>query len=114
VSSHPVAVATNKERSGVVENGVDDGARDHLVGKDSALVGKVAVGGQVHRAPVEATADHWEDPVGQLLSPRQVPQLVDDQQRGLGVGGYLELGVALEVSGLQGLRKVRARSEVGA
>jgi hypothetical protein len=102
VTAHAVAPAADVDDDGVVDEAVDDGGGDDLVGKDLAPIREAAVGSEHDgRGLLVATADDLEDPVGRGLVERQVADLVDDQDRGLEVGAQLVESAAGEVGGLQ-------------
>ena len=68
----------------VVEQAVEQGARDHGVAKDLTPGAEALIAGEQDRAPLIAPGDELEKEIGSLPVDRDVPDLVDDQELGLG------------------------------
>ena len=86
VLTHPVAVAADVDDVAVMQQPVDECCGHDLVAQDlapllEALVGREH-GGRVLVAPV----DQLEEEHGASLVDRQIADLVDDQERGVGQG----------------------------
>jgi hypothetical protein len=74
---------------GVVQEPVEDGARDDLVGEHLAPVAEAPVAGQHDRAALVSSTDDLEHPVRAGRVHWQVAELVDDQDRRPGVRPHL-------------------------
>ena len=99
----PVALAADVDRRREVQQPVQDGGRQDLVGKDVAPVAVGLVRGQDDRAAAVAAADELEQELGGHAVEREVAHLVQDQQLGPaeGVQAVVKavlLGVPVELS----------------
>ncbi len=82
--AQPVAIAANGQHVAVVQQAVQDGGRHDLVAQHRAPVAHGAIGGEQDAAALVAAADQLEQQVRRRGFERQIAELVDDQQPGLG------------------------------
>ena len=99
----PVALALDVDSGGVMQQPVEDGRGDDVVGEDRAPVAVAIVGGQDDGPLLIPFRDQLEEAGGGERVQRQVAHLVQDEQLGLDqqahpflqlvlVAGALELG----------------------
>jgi len=82
--AEPIRVALDVDRGRVVQQPVEDGARDHRVAEDLAPRARALIAAEQDRAAFIAPADELEEEIGPLPIDRDVADLVDNQELGLG------------------------------
>ena len=66
----------------MVQQQVEDGARDHRVAEDVAPRAQALIARHDDRAPFVAARDELEEQIGALAVDRDVADLVDDEELG--------------------------------
>ena len=86
VLAHPVAAATDVDDVAVMQEPVDERCGHDLVAQDLAPLLEAFIRGQHSGCALIAPIDELEEEHGTGLADRQVADLVDDQERGVGQG----------------------------
>lgn len=79
----PVAFALDVDRGGVMEQAVEDGRGDDVIGEDGAPVAVALVGGQDDGALLVTLRDQLEQAGGGEGVQRQVAHFIQDEKLGL-------------------------------
>jgi hypothetical protein len=95
----------------VVEQPIEDRGRHHRIAEHLAPFADRTIGSDQHAAALVAARDELEEEMRRVGLERQVAELVDDQQLGLGVEAELFLEPALGVRLGQGREKGRRGDE---
>ena len=77
-----IGLAVDGDDLGIVDEAVDHGDDAGGVGEDLVPVGEVAIGGDQGAFGLVSSADELEQEVGVAVGVGEVPDLVDDQERG--------------------------------
>ena len=81
VLAHAVARTFDLDHDGMVQQPVEQCGGDDGIAEDVAPFGEAPVGGEDHGALFVSGVDELEEQVGAARRDRQVPDLVDDEQR---------------------------------
>ena len=84
VLAHPVAAAADVDDMAVMQQPVDERSGHDLVAQNLAPLLEAFIGGQHSGCALIAPVDELEEEHGAGLTDRQVADLVDDQERGIG------------------------------
>ena len=84
VLTHPVAVAVDVDDMAVVQQAIDERSSHDLVAQDLAPLLEALVGRQHSGCALIAPVDELEEEHRAGLADRQVADLVDDQELGIG------------------------------